>query len=496
MSYIKSHKEQNWLLPPSIEDLIPKDHVCYLVEGLVESLDYTGFDVKYEGAGHPAYHPTVILKLLVMGVIDKVRSSRRLARSARENVVYMYLAEKLMPDFRTISDFRKENPAIVKAVFKHTVMLAKQQGLIDLSNFSTDGTKVKANASSKRVLTKDELSFLISFVDNELKKWAEQDEKEDEVFGDLRGSDQLPDGSKKKMQKAVKDYVRKFRKKGDIFKKEVKTSLSRARDEVEKNQLKKASVTDPESRFMGKKGKIELSYNSQVTVDKKGFILANDVCQDAVDKQQLRPQFLQTEENLGSIPEGVGWNFDNGYFSGENLAFLERKNVDAYIPDLQLAQKDKGKQPRETFQESLTYDMKKDTFITPVGEVFVFLGEYFDRSKGLAKKDYVLRRDGKVVKTIHVYPYHVQRRNMADKMRTLQALEAYKLRQQTVEPVFGDIKENKGLRSFLTRSIQTVRTEFNLACIGHNIQKLNSYQSKKLQRVLDQFLSFVKLPVM
>ena len=83
-----------------------------------------------------------------MGVMDRVRSSRRLARNARENFLYMYLAEKLNPDFRTISDFRKNNPELVKEVFKHTVILAKQEGLIDLSNLSTDGTKVKANASN------------------------------------------------------------------------------------------------------------------------------------------------------------------------------------------------------------------------------------------------------------------------------------------------------------------------------------------------------------
>ena len=118
MAYIRSYKDQAWLLPPSLEELIPGDHICYLVESLVESLDYREFDVNYEGAGRPAYHPRILLKLLIMGVLDKVRSSRALARSVRENVVYMYLSEKLTPDFRTISDFRKDNPEFVKEVFK------------------------------------------------------------------------------------------------------------------------------------------------------------------------------------------------------------------------------------------------------------------------------------------------------------------------------------------------------------------------------------------
>jgi transposase len=121
MAYIKSYHNQDWLLPPNIEDLIPEDHICYLVEALVESMDFSWFDETYSGPGHPAYHPRILLKLLVQGVLDQTRSSRMLARKARENIVYMYLAEKLAPDFRTISDFRKRNPDLVKAAFKHTV---------------------------------------------------------------------------------------------------------------------------------------------------------------------------------------------------------------------------------------------------------------------------------------------------------------------------------------------------------------------------------------
>ena len=97
MAYIESYKGQTWLLPPSIEDIIPDDHICFLVEGLVDSMDYRTFDIRYSGVGHPAYHPRILLKLLIMGVLERVRSSGRLARNARENVVYMYLSEKVTP---------------------------------------------------------------------------------------------------------------------------------------------------------------------------------------------------------------------------------------------------------------------------------------------------------------------------------------------------------------------------------------------------------------
>ncbi|MBI3600741.1 MAG: transposase [Nitrospinae bacterium] len=153
MAYIQSYKEQSWLLPPSIEDLIPEAHISFLVEGLIDSLDYSIFDIKYSGVGHPAYHPKILLKLLIMRVLDRIRSSRRLAKNARENVVYMYLSEKLSPDFRTISHFRKNNPGLLKEVFTHTVSFATEEGLPDLSHLSTDGSKIKGNPSKKRVFT-------------------------------------------------------------------------------------------------------------------------------------------------------------------------------------------------------------------------------------------------------------------------------------------------------------------------------------------------------
>jgi light-regulated signal transduction histidine kinase (bacteriophytochrome) len=150
--------------------------------------------------------------------------------------------------------------------------------MIDLSHLSTDGSKQKANAANGKVHTRDELEFLLRFVDEELEKWAKQDAIEDEMFKDMRGSDQLPNKSRKKMQKAVKHYIEKMKKEGNLFKSKIHDKLNQAYQELKEHELKKVNVTDPESRFMtNKKGRIETSYNVQITVDKKNFILANDV---------------------------------------------------------------------------------------------------------------------------------------------------------------------------------------------------------------------------
>lgn len=480
MAYIESYKEQAWLLPPSIEDLIPEDHICFLVESLVDNLDYQAFDVKYAGAGHPAYHPRILLKLLIMGVLDRVRSSRRLARNARENVVYLYLSEKLSPDFRTISDFRKDNPALVKEVFKHTVSFAREEGLLDLSHLSTDGSKVKANASNRRVLTKDELKVLLRFVDEELEEWARQDAREDSEFGDLRGSDQLPKQSKRTIRKAAQYYIKKVREKGPSFKEEVQNCLEDAKREADDQKLKKVSITDPESRFMkNKKGRIELSYNPQITVDKKGFVLANDVTQSAHDAGQLQPQVLQAEENLGKLPECVAWSFDSGYFEGANIKFLADKKIDGFIPD------NNEKKESDPFDKKhFQYDAIRDEFRCPENQPVSFLGEHFDKLKNKTIRVYkgnacpacqsqsgcTKRKDG--IRYLKMYPCEAERNAMVAKMKTPQAKEVYKLRQQIVEPAIGDIKENQGLRAFLARGIQGAKTEFNLTCAARNLKKI------------------------
>lgn len=479
MAYIKSFKDQNWLLPPSLSELIPEDHVCLLIESFIDEQDFLSFDIKYSGAGHPAYHPRIILKLLVMGVIDKVRSSRRLARNARENIVYMHLSEKLCPDFRTISDFRKNNPTIVKKAFQHTVTLAKSEGMLDLSNLATDGTKLKANASNRKVISKEELEFLMNFVDNELDEWAKQDSLEDDFFEDLRGSDQLPKSSKKKMQNAVKHYMDELKEKGEMFKLGLQDNLKKAKKELAENGLDKINTTDPESRFMpSKKGRIEFSYNPQITTERNGFIIANDVCNEVHDHEQLKPQVNQVKENLKEIPKDVKWSFDNGYIDGANIIFLNDLNIDAYIA----CQKEKSDKPYD--KSNFEYDKVKDRYICPEGKKLVFQREGFDKGKKKNLRLYkgtsckacpnhkhcTKRKDG--IRTIKMYPFEEESRQMRKKMQTKKAKEVYKLRKQIVEFVFGDFRENKCLVTFLTRSLKTVRTEFNLMSLASNLDKI------------------------
>lgn len=184
MVYKQTQKDQNWLLPLSIKEMIPADHVCFLVEDFVEGLDYSTFDMIYAGAGNPAYHPRILMKILVEGMLHKVRSSRKLAAATRENVVFMYLAEKVNPDFRTIARFRKDNEAFVKNAFKKTVELAAEHKMIDLSFLGIDGSMIKAYAGRKQYVDKKGLDLLDKAIDKMIKEDIALDELEEELFGD------------------------------------------------------------------------------------------------------------------------------------------------------------------------------------------------------------------------------------------------------------------------------------------------------------------------
>jgi len=262
MVFIKSLKNQVWTLPPDIRDLIPSDHICYLIESFVDEMDFSEFEIRYGGSGHPAYHPYIMCKILIQSMLDRVRSSRAIARNVRENIVYMYLAEKLQPDFRTISDFRKENEELITTMFKNTVKAAKDLGVIGLEQLSIDGSKVKASASRKSAVMKNALEVIEEYVNNELKKGIEIDKVEDEHFGKCRGYDQLNESEKHKVKAVVVKYIKQVNKdeSGDR-KGMIENTIKKALNEFEKDNIDNVSLTDQESRFMiNKKGIIELAY--------------------------------------------------------------------------------------------------------------------------------------------------------------------------------------------------------------------------------------------
>ena len=493
---IKSDKMgQSWLLPPAVSDLIPVDHICYLVIAIVNSMDVSEVEKKYRfNPGNPAYSRRMLLRLVIMASVDAVWSSRKIARLAHENVVYMYLTGNEKPDFRTLCNFKRECKELIENAFKKTVTVAKSLGMLNLGHISTDGTKIKANASNNYTLSEEEIEEIRRIIE----RGIEVDEEEDRLYGDRRGDELPPElDTQEKLRKkieeieqasgnglksAAKNIIEQYALGDERDKEEVMEKLDKAEEELKKSEQGAVSLTDPEARFMeNKKKRKELSYNSQITVDHdSGIILANDVTQECTDHNQLQPQVEMTEENLGGLPEGTKVSMDNGYFSGPNLRYLEKKELDGYIPDSKQAQEQKGKKVKDSpySKDKFTYDEEKDQFICPNGEVLTRKGEYEYNGKplytyyGANCNECPFRAEcageGRR-RVITSDDYEAERRRMAAKMQSEEGKEEYKKRKETVEWPFGNIKHNLKFREFLTRGIVKVRIEHNLACTAHNL---------------------------
>ncbi|MGC9445422.1 MAG: transposase, partial [Candidatus Methanospirareceae archaeon] len=335
------------------------------------------------------------------------------------------------------------------------------------------------------------------------------DEEEDRLYGDKRGDElppeldspekirkklkELEEASGKSVKRAAKHLIEQYAH-GDARQREkIREKLEKAEEELTTSGQTAVSLSDPEARFMENKNHTGLSYNAQITVDHdSGIILANDVTQECTDHQQAEPQLELAEKNLGALPEGTKVSMDNGYFSGANLWYLEQKALDGYIPNSKQAQEQKGKKVErgQYSKDKFVYDEDKDQFICPAGGLLTRKGEYEYDGKSLYTyygpncNDCPVRAEcaGKQRKRVITSDgYEAERRRMAAKMRSDVGKEEYRNRKETVEWVFGDMKQNMKFREFLTRGTQGAGMEHNLVCTGHNLKILWGKLGRTLQ---------------
>ncbi|VUT28146.1 MAG: Transposase DDE domain protein [Candidatus Syntrophoarchaeum sp. GoM_oil] len=443
IAFIRRLRNQNWLFPPSIADLIEEDHICRLVDEIVEGIDLKRIEEKYSGPGSPAYHPKVMMKILIQGTIDGIRSSRKISKATKENVVYMYLSDRLNPDFRTICRFRNDNLETIKLVFAEIIKLAREMGMVKFGHLSIDGTKIKASASNFSVLSKKELDEIKEAIDMELQKGIEIDEMEDEIYGDT-DPDKLPEPFKDVKERIRKDKAAKIieqYKKGDLKEKNrIEKQLEKAQNELKASGKEFVSFTDPESRFMlNKKHLSEFSYNPQVTVDAEhGIVVAEDVVQNVRDVDQLKPQIERTEDVVGELPKDTVVSADNGYYSTENIDFLKEHKLEGYIPHEKLASRMKGKTKElgRFDKDKFKYNAETDEFTCPNGEPVKFSFEYFDKHKGKQVRVYrgvgcaqcpdkkLCTKSKRKPKLIKCYDNEANMREMAEKMNSPEGLSS------------------------------------------------------------------------
>ena len=430
-SYRPYYPDQDLLLPPSLREWLPEDHLVYFVGEVVDHLDLSAIHAHYgsEKRGQPPYDPLLMTKLLVYGYCTGVFSSRGIENSIREDIPFKVLAAGNEPDFRTISDFRKHHLEALRNLFEQVLRLAMESGAVKLGRVSLDGTKVKANASKHKAMSYGRMVAKEEQLGREVAELLAQaeaiDREEDSRHGKKRRGDELP----KELRRRETRLARIGEAKKVVEQRARDKASKEGRSEEEALRAKPAdkdqyNFTDPESRIMMGADGIVQGYNAQIAVEPElGLIVGQRLTEAANDKEQLAPMVEAIEEQSGVLPKAV--LADSGYCSDANLAHLESKE-----------------DPRRMI------------------EGFVATGKSKHGEHRLPCKRGPLPKGATRVE------------RMRRKLQTKAGRAVYKARKCVVEPVFGQIKQCRGFRQFSLRGKVKAGGEWALVCLTHNILRL------------------------
>lgn len=434
-TYRPYEPDQLFLLPPSLRDWLPEDHPALFVSDVVDDLDLSSIFAEYEreSRGYPPYHPRMMVKVLVWGYCIGVRSSRQLARRLVEDVAFRVLAANNTPDFRTISDFRKRHLRHLSSLFDQVLGLCVEARLVKLGHVAIDGSKLRANASKHKAMSYGRMKDEEERLRKEVERWFDEaeriDREEDELYGKDNSGYQLPEGlrTRKGRLKAIREAKKRLEERARERDKEAIEKQKRGEKTRHKRELGKPkdseqeNFTDPESRIMkGRDGGFVQAYNAQAAVDGEAqVIVAAEVTNVSPDQGHLAPMVAKVKRNTGRAPKVV--TADAGYWSEEAV----REVGGAGVAEVYVAvRRDRHSRRPEP---------------PPRGRI----------PRSLSPKE-----------------------RMARKLRTKKGREAYARRKAIVEPVFGQIKAARGIRSFLLRGLEKVRGEWSLICAAHNLLKL------------------------
>jgi transposase len=468
---------QHLLFPTNIFDLLPKGHECFLYADLFQQIDTSSLESLYSVKGQHAYHPKLIVAILIFAYSQGVFSSRKIEKRCKEDLSFMFIAQMNCPNFRVLSDFRKDHGDFFQDCFKQTVKLALELKLASLGHISLDGSKFKANTSKHKAMSYGRLQekeqVLSAEIEDLIEKANRCDREEDNAYKDKTGYE-IPEDLKFKQGRLAKI-------------KAAKQALEQREAQLNPGKVidakKQISFADTEARIMGKKGSFDYAYNAQISVDADlQIIVAQHISQNANDKQEVEPVLQALQESTGRLPEKL--SADNGYWSGGNLQALEQSSVDAYIAT------DKGekthKVPLETSERKLVkadfdYHEADNTFTCPEGQVLTMKHESQDGCRvyqGLSAvcadcplQSRCCQSAKGEARTINSDDKEPLRQQMNSKMATEAAKVVYGKRKTIVEPVFGQIKNN-GFRGFSVRGKEKVAGEFSMVCAAHNFKKI------------------------
>jgi len=477
MKFKSSSRLQIFLLPPTVDELVPQADLVRVVAEVVDELDLSPLYRRYYEDGRPPFHPKLMLSVLFYAYSNGIRSSRQIAQRLQRDTHFMFLAARETPDFRTISDFRKNHLDLLKVFFKQIVLYCVELGMVSVGHISIDGTKIKASASKKQTRDADSLQKEIDKLEKEICEMIAEaeaiDAAENQTFGNEKRGDEIPHALRDKQLR--------------------RQHLHQAKELLKEKGWDKINLTDTDARFMKTPNApaMEVAYNAQLAVDSDHqVIIANDAVTAVNDQNQFVPIFEQVVDNVGQTPKKS--SADCGYATHKTYEYIQQHSLDVYLPDAQAAMVDDPNNPKSRYtKDKFRYDEANDCYLCPEGRPLDFLQikikadlqgrVYRSRDcRGCPATAWCLRKNNKSHrKLLHIYATDPVIHQMRQKLNSPEGKAEYRQRLSTVEPPFGNLKQNLGFRYFLVRGHEKVRGEFNLMCIAHNLRKIHQYQLNK-----------------
>lgn len=509
-------RDQIELWPHMLDEALPVDHPARLLDQLLHSSffeeTFREMAARYSLIeGKPPYHPRDLAGLYLFGMMNCIRSSRKLEAACYNRLDVIWLMHRQTPDHSTIAAFVRDHGKTLRKLLRDSIQIACKADLVDLGHVAIDGTKIQADAGKhsvhKTASIQEELNKLESTVASLEEEWKRNEEQERLLFPDRAAW--CPD-SKKTDRKKLANMNKKIEQMHKAIA-VVKRRQAEARPDTKVSPI--ASVTDPDSRMMpSNNGDRRLNYNEQLAVDgQEGVIVAADVNDHPDDQGQLMGMIDKVEESCGQKPDKV--SADSGYNNGGTLKALEENEVEGYLPDANsssfgkpcertqealrkveagetLTEEDWAALPRVGGQigaECFVYNEAADAFRCPAGETLPFTrndlktrkyGKVNSKRYGACTackacahhEDCCARsKQGRTLIRDEFEPY---RERLRERMKTAEGEACYSKRRHTVEPRFGHIKRNFGIRRFMRRGLEAVTTEWYLICAVVNLQIL------------------------
>ena len=434
-----------YLLPPSLQDWLPEDHLARFVVDIVDGLDLSALKRAYSGGGKQPYHPALLLSLLFYGYATGVFSSRKLEQATYDSVAFRYISADTHPDHDTIATFRKRFLSELTDLFAQVLVMAQAMGLLQLGKVSLDGTKIKANASKHKAMSwahANKLEEQLRAEVTELFAQAEQADTEAQPSLDIPEELKRREDRLAAIAQAKAEIERRAQVRDEAERAAYEEKLARRRKKEKETGKKtggrppqaptpgprkqdQVNFTDEESRIMPSTEGFVQGYNAQAAVDVDShMVVTNHVTAHCNDKQEVAPTLQQLDALPDAVGKPEGLLADSGYFSQDNVTRCEAEDVTPYISP-----------GREQHHQSLAERCE------PVPEC-------------PPDADAVTR--------------------MRHRLKTPDGKAVYARRKSTVETVFGIVKEVMGFRRFHVRGLEAVNGEWTLTCLAWNLKRMHA----------------------